>query len=141
MSSSPSEPDIKSHFQLVRSIDIAVVTTLMIINISVITFIIRRRQLQPIKVKGWKLITLSLIGNMLVIFSDFFIKYSKSFLNENEQLVENGYPALWNLNDANSAKQHINETMCTSQSLRVCLFWPVFFIPYFLRSIRLMKIF
>jgi len=63
----------------------------------VIYFIIRRRELQPIKVKGWKLITLSLIGNMLVILSDFFIKYSRSYLNENDDLINIGAAALWPL--------------------------------------------
>ena len=36
---------------------------------------------------------------------------------------------------------HLNDMQCLAQNLRFCFFYPIFLIPYFLRALRLIKIF
>ena len=56
----------------------------------VIILIVKRRELQPIKMKGWRLIVVSLMGSGFLLISEFLAKVFKS------QLVENNtIKAMW----------------------------------------------
>ena len=69
---------------------------------------------------------------------DFFTKIANSYVLQNNEV---------NAIDPNQQQlspeqfDHLNDTICLGQSLRFCLFWPIFYIPYFLRAIRLLKVF
>ena len=60
----------------------------LLINLAVVVLVFRRRELQPIKVKGWKLICLSLLGNMLVIEGDMLEILFDTVKHENAQILD-----------------------------------------------------
>ena len=58
----------------------------LLIYVYVIIMIIRRRDLQPIKLKGYKLVTMSLIGSALMVIADFLVKILNTYINAYEQI-------------------------------------------------------
>lgn len=60
--------------------DLTFIAVVIIVYLYVIVMIIRRRDLQPIKLKGYKLITMSLIGSVLIIVADFLVKILNTYI-------------------------------------------------------------
>lgn len=66
-----------------RYLDFSVMAAIVVVYVIVLVLIVKRRELQPIKLKGWRLICISLVGSCAIIFCDFLIKIFRSFLEEN----------------------------------------------------------
>ena len=62
--------------------DLILMGVILIIYSVVVTLIIRRRHLQPIKMKGFKLISISLIGSGLIIEALIVMKILESYVQE-----------------------------------------------------------
>ena len=71
-----------------RILDISIMSTSVLIYLIVIVLIVKRRELQPIKLKGWRLIIISLIGSGFLFISDFLGKIFKSYLIENNEITK-----------------------------------------------------
>lgn len=141
--------DIQAAHKRLIGIDTIIAVIVLVLTIVLIGLIIRRKELQPIKVKGWKLITLSIFGNSMAILVDFLIKNNYSVLAENEDIINSDITHKANLNMITDGAfplneleiQQVYEYNCMAQSLRSCFFGPLFLLPYFLRAIRLLSIF
>lgn len=90
--------DIQARHKQEVGIDIIIAVVILLLTIVLIGFIIKRKELQPIKVKGWKLITLSIFGNSMAILVDFLIKSNYSALAENEDILDSDETHRVNIN-------------------------------------------
>jgi ascorbate-specific PTS system EIIC-type component UlaA len=71
---------IHSFYEHSRFIDTILVVVMFVIYTVVIFLIIRRRNLQPIKMKGFKLISISILGSGLIIESLLTMKILESYV-------------------------------------------------------------
>jgi membrane-associated HD superfamily phosphohydrolase len=69
-----TQQEIEHHYKVVRDIDYSLLAIMLVANIVVLFMFVKRRDLQPIKVKGWKLIFMSLLGNLCIVIMDIVIK-------------------------------------------------------------------
>lgn len=102
----------------------------------------KRRDLQPIRVKGWKLVFMSLLGNLCIVIMDIVIKILRSYIIENDTIVSlSDFTPNAEFPFSDETEAQYSNGSCFAQSLRFCFFFPLFIVPYFLRGIRLLKIF
>lgn len=74
-----------------RIVEMSAMAAIGLVYVVVIIMIVKRRELQPIKLKGWRLICISLVGSCAIIFCDFLIKLFRSQLEENLQISQYYY--------------------------------------------------
>lgn len=134
---------IKKRYAAVRAVDIVIASLITLFGFGLVFMIIRRKDLQPIKVKGWRLILLSLVGNTFIIAGQLFVKVNFSFILEDNELNLAGKPTnpTEDVPLEPSTIMNIYGGNCLAQDLEFCFFFPLFIIPYFLRAIRLITIF
>ena len=142
---SPDVLAIKSKWRQRRNIDIGIESVIFVASVGLIISIIRRRDLQPIKIKGWKYICLSIVGMILSIIGNWFIKMTTSFIHEDTEVksVLDVYIPCTDMViplDLDSLTRY-SDVICLVNTLRLCFFCPVYIIPYFLRAIRIKTIF
>ena len=133
--------------------DLSAMSAIVVVYVIVIIMIVKRRELQPIKLKGWRLICISLVGSCAIIFCDFLIKIFRSFLEENLQISQyypdfRGAALPGATNDCDypwsnrcNYEHTVRQGICLMQSLRYCFFRPIFVIPYLLRTMRIYTVF
>lgn len=78
---------VTSRFTATRSVDIVIGALVGLFTLGLVFMIIRRKDLQPIKVKGWRLVTISLVGNAFSILGQLFVKANYSRILEDREIV------------------------------------------------------
>ena len=62
---------IEADYNNQRIIDISIMAVSFLIYFIVIVLIVKRRELQPIKMKGYRLIVVSLMGSGFILIANF----------------------------------------------------------------------
>lgn len=123
--------------QWVYIFDFTLIFIILALYMTVLVMICKRRELQPLKVKNYKLIFLSVFASGLLIISNLTLKILKnymrdlygSFSNKNEQLV------------TDKTIEGLHSASCLIKTCHGCIFAPMMLIPYFFRALKLKAIF
>lgn len=118
-------------------IDFVLILIVIVVYTIVLVMICTRRELQPLKVKNYKLIFCSVFASGLLIVSNLALKIIKNYMHD---LFNHFQDKDKELLESNTLKQ-LHDASCLIKTFHGGILAPMMLVPYFFRAFKLKAIF